>query len=588
MKVSQLSNWIQKLLSANLPDDHPEVIEVRQVRTLNFIILLVIFMALPLPLHYYFIGVQWMVVAISAAILFALFIVVHLWRTHNYVLCGHLAILDFLWLILFSNFITGGFYDSNFAVFYTVPVLAAFIAGIRGVFIYTGVTLLITLGFFMLDKVGIEIPNVIQEESRNSQALINRLFALTMLAAISIGFLFHRNFAEKLLQQSKVREQELHQSKSRFFASMSHEIRTPMNSVLGLTEMLQLSDLNQEQEKYVRTILRSGNTLMTVINDILDYSLIESGKLSVANKPFDLRDLLNDLVETFNNPTNSMVEFRVDIADAVPQFVSGDSVRLYQVISNLLNNAFKFTEQGFVKLSVDAEDRAEQWDLSFVIKDTGIGIAEEGKLELFEAFHRVMPQGDKIYGGTGLGLNICKYLVDLMGGSIGFDSKEGYGTSMFFNIPFDSAVPPEQIQVNSEKDKKSHHYDHIKVLVAEDNVANQMVVAAFLKKLGVDFDLCENGRQVLDLLKTTNSSYDLLLLDCEMPLLDGFDTAKEIRTFEKQHYKEAIFICAFTAHVVDEVIERCYSSGMDTYIAKPLDMKSLVNVLNLTLKYKDR
>ena len=585
MKVSQLSNWIQKLLSANLPDNHPEVIEVRQVRTLNFIILLVIFLGLPLPIHFYFIGVTRMVFAVSAAILFALFIVFYLRRSHNYILCGHLAVIDFLWIILFSNSITGGFYDTNFAVFYTIPVLAAFITGIRGVFIYTAITLFITLSFFVFDKVGIEIPNYIQEESRDTQALINRFFALTMLAAISIGFLFHRNFAEKLLQQSKVREEELHQSKSRFFASMSHEIRTPMNSVLGLAEILQQSPLNPEQEKYIRTILRSGNTLMTVINDILDYSLIESGKLSIANKTFDLRDLLNDLVETFNNSTSSLVEFKVVIADSVPQFVSGDSVRLYQVISNLLNNAFKFTEQGFVRLSVDAVNKNEQWDLSFEIKDTGIGIAEEGKVELFEAFHRVKSQTNKVYGGTGLGLNICKYLVELMGGGIGFDSAEGYGTSMFFNIPFDSADEFKQVE---EKKKPANQYTGIKILVAEDNIANQMVVKAFLQKLNVDFELCDNGRQLMDLLKSTDTIYDLILMDCEMPVLNGFETTKEVRAFEKEYRKEPVFICAFTAHVVDDVIGRCYASGMNTYIAKPVNMSNLTSVLNRALQKTNR
>ena len=434
MKDTPLSHFIQRLLSANLPDDHPELIKVRQVRTLNFIILLVVFIALPLTLFYYVVGMNVMVLAVSTAIAFALMIATHLWHSHDYHLCGHLAICDFMLIILFSNSVTGGFHDTNFAGFYLIPVMAAFITNIKGVCIYTAVTLLITLSFFIFTQIGIEVPNVIPPEARDAQSLVNRIFCITTLAAISIGFLFQRNFTEKLLHQSKIREGQLHQSKSRFFASMSHEIRTPMNGVLGLTEILQHTPLNAEQEKYVRTILRSGNTLMTVINDILDYSLIESGKLSIANTAFDLKDLLNDLIETFNSSATSSLALHVDIDDSLPQCITGDSVRLYQVISNLLNNAFKFTEQGFVKLSAKAEDENGKWKLLFEIQDTGIGIAEEGQAALFEAFHRVETHNDKVYAGTGLGLNICKLLVELMGGSITFQSKEGEGTTMMFNI----------------------------------------------------------------------------------------------------------------------------------------------------------
>lgn len=373
-----------------------------------------------------------------------------------------------------------------------------------------------------------------------------------------------RQQAEEL-KKALERAEEAVRSKSMFLASMSHEIRTPMNSLLGMVELLSETPLNEEQRESLEVINQAGVTLLSIINDILDLSKLEAGRIKLASSPFKLGEIIDEVLAMLQFRANEKrLELSSEIDDSLRVMqLAGDSDRIRQVLLNLINNALKFTQEGGVKIEAKVLD-LQTSRMSFIVKviDTGIGIPEGDKSRVFEAFSQSKLTEGAAIEGTGLGLTITKDLVELMGGTIGLDSVEGVGSTFWFKLSLPivrpGMSPSGKIMVRMPR-----------VLVVEDNPTNLQLVSSYIQKLGItQWDVAYNGKDAVDLV--SGNLYDLILMDIQMPVMDGIEATRQIRRIEKERpLMPSARILAMTAYSPSAEKQKFIQNGMDGMLRKP-------------------
>jgi signal transduction histidine kinase/CheY-like chemotaxis protein len=387
---------------------------------------------------------------------------------------------------------------------------------------------------------------------------------------------------ENYIQQLEVATEELAKStkaKSEFLATMSHEIRTPMNAILGMTHLLKQDSPRKDQIEPINILDFSGKTLLSLIDDVLDFSKIEAGKIEFEEIEFELNKLVNVILESFKvTAKNKGIEIYSDIDTDIPNNLIGDPARLTQILNNLVSNAIKFTEEGEVKIGVNIlHDYGDEIRLQFAITDTGIGIEEERAETIFESFTQASQDTKRLFGGTGLGLTISKQLAELQGGAIAVESEEGVGSTFFVELTFGKGDEIEEVEKDvSEEGTKS--LIGLKVLLAEDNVVNQKVMQRFLERWNVEMKVVEDGVEALEALKEHN--YDVILMDLQMPNMDGYEAAEHIRKLDDP-YKRNIPIIALTAAALKEVREKVYAAGMTDFVTKPFNPADLEHKLSV-------
>jgi len=365
-------------------------------------------------------------------------------------------------------------------------------------------------------------------------------------------------------------------AKSSFLANMSHEVRTPMNAILGMAELLADTDLTSEQRRYVETFQRAGSSLLTIINDILDLSKVESGHITLEHISFDLCEVIDRAVELIRVKANEKgLLVTSEIAADVPRCLIGDPTRLRQVILNLLGNSLKFTEKGSLTVrvasDVSTEPNSRHVPLRFAVADTGIGIATDKLDKLFETFSQADDSTTRKYGGTGLGLSISKKLVELMGGDIWVESLIDHGSTFFFTVQFEIAEEPlEHTTVAAERT----HISPCRLLLADDSEDNRFLIRAYLRDCPVSLDFAENGEIALQ--KLTSGDYDLALVDLHMPILDGFGATSRFREFESENNRLPMPILALTADAFPDAIDRSLAAGFTAHLSKPIGKQSLL------------
>ena len=400
--------------------------------------------------------------------------------------------------------------------------------------------------------------------------------------------------------EATLRAQELadkaeaaNQSKSEFLANMSHEIRTPMNGVLGMLDLLEAEISKEKPKQFLKMAKASAESLLVIINDILDYSKIEAGKLDIEDIEFDLHTLLTDLSNEIKFRSDEKnLAFILDVAEEVPQHIKADPGRIRQVLVNLASNAIKFTEQGKITLSVKLCQSSTPHSgsaimLVFSISDTGIGIPEDKLSILFDSFSQVDSSTTRQYGGTGLGLSIVKQLSELMGGSASVTSNIGIGSCFSFTIKGIECDSPEIEEDHKRADLQASEYispldKEIHVLLVEDNRINQVVAQALLEDMGFDVTIAQDGQEAINLL-SRNNNFAAILMDCQMPVMDGYQATRIIRSGNNISYPN-IPIIAMTANAMSGDKEKCLSAGMDDYLSKPINKGLLKETLKRWVK----
>lgn len=566
---------------------------LRRIQVINLGTLGMVALSSPFVIQYWLLGVPAISVILLMVYGICLLNVALLRHARDVDRAGHLATFAVFALLLASNCASGGFYDPNFAWLYVVPIMAGVANDLRALWTWLGVIVVTILVFFFLPSLGVTVPDLIPPERHAVQSLANRLSAIVAIGVLGTTFVTGQRLAERrLLKAKKSLEHEVavrkraeekalaaDRAKTEFLATVSHELRTPMNGILGMSGLLADTALDKDQRELTETIRSSGQSLLTIINEILDFAQFETGRLELEPVTFDLRRATDEVLELLG-PTareKGLEIFHITGAD-VPNILFGDVGRLRQILINLVGNAIKFTDEGSIEVrsSLVAEDE-KSVELRFEVVDTGVGLETGDSERLFGPFVQAESSIRRRYGGTGLGLAIVKGLSEAMGGACGAEPRPGGGSTFWFTVRLVRgealAEPPcadEILELPPDADGRPP-----RVLVVEDNIVNQKVAVRMLESLGCRAEVAADGREAIEMLQRLH--YAAVLMDCHMPVLDGYAATVEIRGREDADHPTPII--AMTAAAMPGDRERALASGMDDYIAKPVERGKLAELL---------
>ncbi|MEB8346765.1 ATP-binding protein [Flavobacteriaceae bacterium KMM 6898] len=449
----------------------------------------------------------------------------------------------------------------------------------RKIFIITTITaiVLIIVGYSLSPSAPLGIPSYI--------AITNRCFSIIVVLICAFMIIKQNLLEQKLIEAKMLAEaaQEKAESamkaKQQFLANMSHEIRTPMTAIIGFSKVALKTELTKKQREYISAIKTSSDSLMVLINDILDLAKVDSGEMCFEQTAFEMEPDISAMLSLFDLKFKEKnLELIREYDSEIPRVLLGDSVRLNQIILNLISNAIKFTAKGKITVSVRLlETDEDKVTIEFAVADTGIGLAEDMVSTVFDNFQQATSSTARLYGGTGLGLAIVKQLVERQGGTINVKSKIDEGSTFSFVLSFQKTKT--KIELDSEMVKLNTAIQNIKVLVVEDVALNQLLMKILMDDFGFELDIAENGKVAIENLQTT--SYDIILMDLQMPEMNGFEATDYIRNKMKSN----IPIIALTADVSENDLAQCKAIGMNDHIAKPIDEKLLYNkIIGLVIK----
>ncbi len=419
------------------------------------------------------------------------------------------------------------------------------------------------------------IGAMVLQDYENENAFSEEDLLLLNHIGNQIALAIQRKTLMNNLIEERKKAEDTAKLKQQFMSTMSHEIRTPLNEVIGITNLLLQGNPREDQMEYIKTLRVSGNHLLTLVNDVLDFTKIESGMITFEKTQFSLKNFINDLKRSYSFRSDEKgLDFRVKYDENLPSEIIGDSIRLNQVLTNLLSNSFKFTSLGFIELSarlIEKNDRSAR--IEFSVEDTGIGIPLDKQETIFENFTQAADDITRKYGGTGLGLSICKRLIELQGGHLRVNSTTGKGSRFYFTLSFGiGEIKVAPVASENEQDEKYDELVDKKILIAEDNKINFFVANKFLTKWGIRVTHAENGEIALDLLK--DNDFDLVLMDLHMPVMDGIEATKIIRSSDDTRIRE-MPVVALTAAIMSEHQDKIEGLKINDYILKPFKPREL-------------